>query len=355
MVALINVAAFELSVHELPPLQLVDVRFAYDRYALPWSDVLWTLALTGVFAAGGFALGLVRDATVASLLAERMSAREKSVATVVLIATTLGSVIAFEKKEQFSPVHLPGVLTERARAQVTVAAAVDPPTKPEAHTMKAISPRVADWLHDCAEYLDIERFPPVFVVHRRDLSGAAFEDGGLKRPQGLLVRANLLGPEFNEAALQRWLLKHLLLLQSEQRLALERNAWLLDGFPRWWQSRTAAVNVAETTSAELPKTVQGADLSARSLRRWFSIRKTAGAEAAEHLAASGLRTLEQMAGEVPMREFLRTSVGRSRTKDARTWFREMLTPWPREMQRTTGATPELLVQNWKHSIAVKAQ
>jgi hypothetical protein len=62
-----------------------------------------------------------------------------------------------------------------------------------------------------------------------------------------------------------------------------------------------------------------------------------------------------MAGEVPMREFLRTSVGRSRTKDARTWFREMLTPWPREMQRTTGATPELLVQNWKHSIAVKAQ
>jgi hypothetical protein len=261
----------------------------------------------------------------------------------------MGSVIAFEKKEQFSPVHLPGVLSERARAQVTVAAAVDPPNKPEARAMKAISSQVAEWLHGCAEYLDIERFPPVFVVHRRDFAGGVFEDGGLKRPQGLLVRTNLLAPEFSEAALQRWLVKHLLLLQSEQRLGLERNAWLLDGFPRWWQSRTAGA----TSRTDLAAPVHETHLSPHSLRWWFSVRKSAGAEAAEHLAAAGLRSLEGIAGEKPLREFLRTTLGRSRTRDARTWFREMVTPWPREMQRTTATTPELLVQSWRRSIAAK--
>ena len=49
-----------------------------------------------------------------------------------------------------------------------------------------------------AEYLDCKTFPPVFIVHRRDLKGGELSNGELKPTQGVLVRANLTDAAFDE-------------------------------------------------------------------------------------------------------------------------------------------------------------
>ncbi|MEP6673128.1 MAG: hypothetical protein ABJF10_28515, partial [Chthoniobacter sp.] len=66
-----------LPISEFGPFALVDNRFAFERFVWPVHAFLVTGALVLALAVFGFWLGLVRDATVAALLAEKMSAREK--------------------------------------------------------------------------------------------------------------------------------------------------------------------------------------------------------------------------------------------------------------------------------------
>jgi hypothetical protein len=344
----LNLSVLGLAVDQFPPLRLIDSRFAFDRYESPLPDVLWTLGIGSVLAAVGFALGLMRDASVASLLAERMSSREKGFVTVIALLAVLGSVTVLEKRAKISPVHLPGAFsTLREHVRVTVAAAADRPSAAEVKAMEGLGPRLADDLDALSDYLGIPQLPPIFVVYRRDFAADRFENGGLKHRQGLLVRANPLAEGFREDKLQRWLVKELLLLRSEGRLGLERNAWVLDGLPRWWQSRGSAPRPDAISRELASEALANAGPSATLLRRWYSVRKAAGGEQAEHLAASGLQIMEASAGEAKMRLFLSAMLRRAATKDVRTWFREMLHPWPRILRRETGIDSSALVTRWQ--------
>ncbi|MGV3531744.1 MAG: ABC transporter permease [Chthoniobacteraceae bacterium] len=351
LILLVNLSQFGLAVNELSPLRLMDGRFAYDRHELPWADVAWT-ALAGVLLTiGAFSLGLMRDSTVASLLAERMSARERSVITVLALCALLGTGTVIEKRSEISPVHLPGaMISEQPRVTVTVAAAVDRPSAAEVAVMKALGAQVAADLQAFAEYLTIEKLPPVFIVYRRDFAADRLENGDLKPEQGLLVRTNLLAKDFRADALRRSLIHHLLQLQTAKRLDLERNAWLLDGIPRWWQERQPESGGHAITPAIAKEAAGKAKFSGEVLRKWLSVRKDVGSEPAQHLAATGLRTLEQLAGEEGMRRFLSAFLSRPATKDARTWFRELIAPWPALMDRETGVGPERFISEWRQQI-----
>jgi hypothetical protein len=347
----VNLSEFGLAVHEFSPLRLIDGRLAYDRYRLPWVDVAWTFAIGVLLTVGAFSLGLTRDSTPASLLAERMSSRERSVVTVLMLCALLGTMTVMEKREEISPVHLPGaIISEQPRVTVTVAAAVDRPSSAEVTAMQALGPQLATELQEFAEYLGIEKLPPVFVVYRRDFPADRLENGGLKPEQGVLVRVNLLAKEFRNDALRRWLVHQLLLLQTANRLELDRNAWLLDAIPRWWQDRQDEAHSGAITPAIGHKAAGKAKLSTDALRRWLWVRKEAGAEPAQHLAATGLRTLEDLVGEAATQRFLAAVLSRPATKDVRSWFREMISPWPAIMKRETGISTDHLVREWRQRI-----
>lgn len=348
LIVFINLSLFGMPAHAFAPLRLLDPRFAYDRDSSPLPDVLESVAIAAAISAIGFAIGLMRDASVASLLAERMSAREKSVFAILLLAGVLGSGVVIEKNKKTSPVHMAGaIVSPQSRVTVSVAAAMDHPSDEDVLFLQAISLRFAEHLQELAEYLDIAQLPPVFVVYRPDFAADRFENGDLEHSQGLLVRANLRAEKFRERELERWLVEHLLVIKSAERLKLERNAWLLDGFPRWWQHRAAWGDRAEISESIVSEAAQKAGLSADSFRRWFSVRKAAGSGPAQHLAASGLRALESKAGDEATRRFLSSILGRPATKDARTWLREVATPWPRVLRRETGMTLPEFVEIWR--------
>ena len=67
------------------PFELVSDRFAYERFEIPVDALGMTGILIIVITSFGFALGLVRDASLATMLSEKMSAREKMALTALCV------------------------------------------------------------------------------------------------------------------------------------------------------------------------------------------------------------------------------------------------------------------------------
>jgi hypothetical protein len=333
-----------VATEEFWPLQLVDHRFAHERHVLPAGALAWTALLAAACAGVAFALGLVRDATVAALLAERMSGREKLLATLGVFAAIMTAGYVAERRQNAAPVAMPGAVeAARGLARVAGSAAVDAPRPVEDAALAELAPRVAEELASVGEYLGCASLPPVFLVHRRDLSPGVFQNGGLKPEQGLLVRADLTADAARGDALRRWIIREILLVHSRGRAGFERNAWVLDGFPHWWTARGMGQEERERAAAvkALP-----AVFTARTLRRWFSLRKDAGDDGARALAASGLHFMAAEYGDEACRRFLSATLRHAATHDARPWLRDVFSPPPRRFRAAIGASLDAFAARW---------
>jgi hypothetical protein len=112
----------DIELKRFGPFALLDERFPYESETFPW-DALWTTwALSAVFLLLAFALSLTREGTVAALLAEKMSHREK----VFIAAFLVGMVFAFsvlDEKKKREPFDLQEAITE-TRGGVTTKVAL---------------------------------------------------------------------------------------------------------------------------------------------------------------------------------------------------------------------------------------
>jgi hypothetical protein len=334
------------------PFALVDTRFAYERFVFPTEALIVTAALGGGLVLLGFSLGLMRDATVATLLAEKMSGREKIFMVLLAFAATMAGTYVSERQKSVAPVHMPGAIeSQRGVVRVLASAAVDAPSRAEIAALDAITKRTAQELGALAEYLGCKSFPAVFIVHRRDL-GAEFINGDLKPTQGVLVRTNLLTEGFDELALQKWLVRETLLAHSGTLAGRERNAWVLDGFSWWWpQSQHGKAEGPDPAAMAEAKTLMPADFSARNLRAWFTLRGKLGEEKARQLAGSGLAVLAQRQGAESNRRFLAAMLSRAKPADFRGWWRDVLRSTPSRLRAATGWTETDLVREWRAALA----
>jgi hypothetical protein len=299
----------------------------------------------------GFSLGLMRDATVATLLAEKMSGREKIFMVMLAFAAIMAGTYVSERKKSVAPVHMPGAVeAQHGVARVLASAAVDAPSRAEFAALDAVAKRTAQELGALAEYLGCQSFPNVFIVHRRDLD-AEFINGDLKTTQGVLVRTNLLAEKFDEPALQRWLVREALLAHSGTLAGRERNAWVLDGFTWWWpQSQHGkAAGLGPEAKAEA-NTLLPADFSARNLRAWFTLREKLGEEKARQLAGSGLAVLAERRGVESNRRFLSAMFSPAKPADLRGWWRDVRRSTPARLRATTGWTEADLVREWQAAV-----
>ncbi len=326
------------------PLQLIDSRFAHERYDLPAGALAWTALLAAVCGGAAFALGLVRDASVAALLAERMSGREKLLGTLAIFGALLTASYVVERRANAAPVAMPGAVeVVRGAARVAASAAVDAPLQAEEAALARIAAEVAEELDRMGEYLGCTALPPVFLVHRRDFSGGAFEKGDLKPEQGLLVRANFTADASHGEPLLRWVVRETLLVQSRGRAGFERQAWVLDGFTRWWPQRGKPPDASDLDAAAkaLPT-----GFSAQTLDRWFSLRKAEGDDAAGALAASGLHFLAAEYGDDDCQQFLSAMLREAAPHDARPFFRDVFFPPARRFRHATGASLDAFTARW---------
>jgi len=329
------------------PFELIGDRFAYERYLVPVTQLAVTAAYALFWTVTGLMLGLARDATISTALAQRMSSREKMLLTFGVVAGVLVLGGYAERSKTPSPVLLPGAVeTTRGGVQVAASAAVDQPTEEENAALDRVARRVADELSVVAVFLRCEKMPPVFIIHRRDLKPGTLEDGGIKKEQGVMVRANLTAKEFKMDTLLRWIVYEALARKSLGRLNLERNAWVLDGFTNWWL--THRVSLGED-SDELRAAIKAMpqDFSAHDLDRWLTLRQNAGKEEGRELAATGLRVLASRHGDEACRDFLVSVLGAEVKKDPRAWLCDVFNPVANRFRKTTGTSLEAFVAEWR--------
>ncbi len=353
LIGLIALQSHGVPVGEFPAFRLMDQRFAYERINIPALDLWITSGMALLFTVGGFAMGLMRDATIASMLAERMSSRERLILTFAGIAALVSFSYITEQKDAAAPVVIPGSFdVERGLVRVSASAAVDSPLSGETAALKRIAGSVADDLDAMATYLGCTHMPPVFIVHRRDLSASQLENGELKPKQGLMVRTNLMAPGFDEDALKAWIIREILLLKSSERAGLERNAWVLDGFPRWWrQTRGAQPKSGENPlEFQKPTAAMPKDFTAKTLERWLLVQQQVGKDKATNLASTGLAFLAEKHGSEACRGFLASMLAQDVPPDARGWFRDVVNTMPHRFRKSASISLDAFVSEWKASM-----
>lgn len=339
-----------LAVEQFPAFQLIDERFSYEAHHLPVRELWQTFGISAALVAVAFWIGLARDATLAGVLARRMSPREKLAFTFIIIAGIASLGYAIERQEHNEAVRMPGAVEwERGIIRVAGSAAVSAPSSAEQAAVQRIVPLVGTELERVAEYLGCQTMPSIFIVHRRDFKDGRIEKGELKPKQGLMLRVNLTSDSFLEDLFVEHVIWHVFNHKSSGRASAEANAWVLTGFPRWWvRTRTnlykKEAHAAVKANQKPPEKVE---LTENSVKQWFTIERKLGSGRALAAAAVGLAILEKEYGQEACRRFLRSMLANDVPQDARGWLRDVINPMPRRFERITGASWPDFISQWK--------
>jgi len=346
---LLYCSALGLPIAEFGPFALMDARFAFERFVWPVTALAVTGALVLALTAVGFCLGLVRDATVATLLAEKMSAREKVFLSLLSFGALLVGGEVSEHRKNSTPVQMPGAAEARhGVVQVLASAAVDAPSRDETAALQRTADHVAAELGALADYLGCDSFPPLFIVHRRDLAAGELVYGDLKIEQGVLVRANLTSPGFNAAALDAWLVDDALFRHTNGIARRDSNAWVLDGLVWWWpRSQHGTLSAWSEAVRTARSATEIANFTPARLHGWLAVRKLVGDEEARAFAGSSLAVLAERQGLDAVHRFLSDRFARAQPGDARAWLRDVVRPTSARLRNATGLSEEAFTAEWR--------
>lgn len=283
---------FDMS--KMGPFALLGADFSFERQRIPWEHLGVCWALTALAVGVCFGLVLYRDGTLAELLSQRMSHREK----VFIACVFVGFIVVISMMEEEKQ-RKPFALHQAERGQVEgaavqVASGVGFP-KEEARRM---AERLATDLHALSDYLGLPRLPAVAVLPIRELDADVFQRAKLEKADGVVVRANLAAPDFDVRAFEAFLFREVLIHVSEGVVLREERQWLLDGFTTWWAHRDAQAQ-------RLPVRAAVASREDFDARRWLSTRERLGTCLSGALAARGVRVLHERLGETGFQAVMR--------------------------------------------------
>lgn len=342
----------DLQLIHFGPFALLDAQFAYERDSLPWRALGVTWTLNGVMLALSFMMALIREGSVAAMLAERMSHRERLFVAALLVGS-LSALSVFGEKIERAPFVLHDAVTrERPGVVAHVAAGAE-----GGGDANALAEHIADQLSAAREYLGLSRLPAVFITRRRDLDVNRFERGELDAAHGVHVQANFGAPGFRRDAFTAWLLRETLIVHSKGRALLEPKMWVLDGYALYAGTceRAPLLFTEETVLALRALYGAEAGFSPRDLRAWQSYRERVGGEIATGVAWSGLETLARHHGPDRAARFIRSLLGVEVPKDFRALAYERSTPIEHLLQSEAGVTLEQFWSEWQADLTAGRQ
>lgn len=283
---------FDLS--KTGPFALLGTDFAFERQRIPWEHLGVCWALAGVAVGVCFGLVLYRDGTLAELLSQRMSHREK----VFIACVFVGLIVVTSMMEQAKQ-RKPFALHQAEQSQVKdtavqVASGVGFSTE-EARRM---ADRLAGDLGALSDYLGLPKLPTVAVLPIRELDADVFQRAKLEKADGVVVRANLAAPDFDVRAFEAFLFREVLIHASEGVVRREERQWLLDGFTTWWAHR-------DGDAQRLPLRAAVASREDFDSRHWLSTRERLGPCLSGALAARGVQVLHERLGETGFQAVMR--------------------------------------------------
>ena len=313
-----------VSVTHSGPFELISDRFAYERFVWP-VDALWvTGALITAMTLAGFAFGLIRDGTVAAMLSEKMSMREKIVFTIMTFAAFYGLTVFAAQVNSEKPLSLPGSVDfKRGAAMVFAAATEIDPTPDEQQALKAHATAAGEMLEQVGVYLGCKSLPPVYLIHRRDFDMEAKCETDLN---GVEIRVNLLKVHPGDRGLQAGIIQSVLFANQYSRLDSDTRGWVLEGFSTWWPVRAAAKT--PTDFIKLPG--HGEKPVVRTLSRWdlenWLKTKKRMTEAEQSTSAGLAMIVLGDYGDEPRRRFLAAILGYSAPKNVGATLHDWLHP-----------------------------
>jgi len=329
---------------EFGPFALIDGRFPFENVTFPVADLRTTALLTFGLLAFVFILGVARDGTIGARLGERMAQSEKLFLGAISLAALVLLGVLSQRKER-TPFDLPGATAE-SRDEVVVKVAVN--RESERARGAATAARTADELAALRSFLGVATLPGVFVVLRTDFAPGQFERVKLEQSADLVVRANFTAEKFVERDFLDFVIRDLLLLRSRDRLAIESQAWVLDGFGEFWKVRADAAQADALRATAATATNRG--FSPADLRAWLTFSQHAGKENARAVAWSALHSLTQRHGADATRDFLRSVLGPTAAQDARATWRDFWHPVPARLAAAAGVSFERFFIEWQQDL-----
>jgi hypothetical protein len=311
----------QFQVSHFGPCALLDNRFAYEGEVYPWSALRITWVLGSGFMALIVVLSLIREGSVAALLAEKMSHREKVFIAALLFGLLQAAGLLGEKTKKV-PFDLNDAIAEQRRGVLVKVAATPGENKRGAQELAS---HIANELAGAREYLGLQALPTVFITRRSDLDANRYERGELEGNEGVHVRANFEAKDWNPEHFEAWLLREVLIVSSRERTELESRRWVLDGFPLFWITRKHLQDNLASDRQPALRALYGTEsgFSSRDLEKWLSFREKVGDEVAAGVAWSGLRTLARREGPDACQRVLRRVLGIRPSKDIRASFEQV--------------------------------
>lgn len=333
-------AASGWDARQFGPFVLLDERFGAERQHFPVEALRETIAAAGGLTVLAFVLALMREGSVSSLMAERMSHREKVLVAVILLGATAATGL-LEQHRAKAPYDLRGAAAATGEGALVKVAG---PRKAAGELAEALR----DELVELRGYLGIAALPPVFVVNRVDLDVAKFERGQLAKAEGFVVRANYTAPAFDRARFVAWLAPQLLDYRSHDRTLRESGRWVRDGIGEFWVRRA---RIAQPLVVDRELALRAAYATARvsgdDLEQWHRVRERVGEGVSIGLAWSGLKTIAAARGEVGCRDFLRRLYAKPVPDDVRATIRDLRHPWTKSL----GMGVDELIAAWNAALA----
>jgi len=293
------------------PIALVNETFAFERENFPARELLESLLLSLVFTAAGFALALVREGSVAALVAEKMSHREKVFFAMTLLCFVLVGTYVDAKKPK-PPFELAGdiSLTE-GDATVKILLAEPASLEPGQRLCRDL----VDELNAVKDWLALEKLPALNLIERRDLDPDQHEKGALDKSEGLLWRTNFSHPQWEKPKFVEKVIHDLLADYSNGRAWLEGNHWILDGFALAWSMRQHDSLAAQLWQRALVGTRDETELP--DVQQWMLLSSRLGDDIASAVGWSALQALEAVYGRPQLQQFLRRTLAAKPPKDLR--------------------------------------
>lgn len=325
-----------------PPFSLLARSFAFERETWPIRELQEAGIVMGGCLLLGALLGLVREGQVASLLAEKMSGREK---VFLWIAGVSILTVAVSKSNppppRFTLAH--ASIAYRGPARVSAA-----PTSDQAQRTADTAARAIDGI---SRYLGWTQVPEVLITLGGDLDGRTWQLGEFEdaRRQGLPVRANFNHPDFDPDAFTAWLLPHVVSGATLGRASHEPQRWALDGLGHFWRHRS---DLSASTEPLQRRALWAAaqDVSADTLRSWLRLRDRVGPDVAAGLSWSGLYTLEKEAGAAACQNLLSSLLRQPPRKDIRTTLQTLWQPATSKLRTHTGWNLDDFAQRWSRTL-----
>lgn len=259
----------QVVLRDTPPFRLVSDAVAAANGWPMASDVLVSGLLIVIGFGCGFALAVAGEGSIASTLSGRMTSRERIISVVtVLVGFFLFTTLTRNRDrpafalESVTPKDSPagpiGVLPGEGVSQERAAALV------EAVAVDVVS---------LVQALGLPKLAGVYVVSQRGLDPDVILRVPLGEKDGVVYRANLADPRFDELNLRYRILHTIVSDHTDDRALEEDRHWLLDGLATWWAVRgdSDARALMRRRAAAAP-----IELSKRSVARWNETFETAG-------------------------------------------------------------------------------